>query len=349
MNKRLLVLAVAGAFGASGSAFADSDGNLSVKGYVESIFVVSQDEIDEDELTNERRFDTEGSLAFRAMTDGFYAGVVLDVNSRYSGYEAIEIVEPHLYGGRDPDEQNLIEVPELWGGWHINDMAGIRIGRFENPLGYESQKAPKKTMISRGLITELLDGQTSLYKNTVEGLALDLDVGPAKLTLGVLNEIGDVQEENSFLAHISGEVVPGLNLALGLLTQEDFDAADNPTSFESLINFNAAYKFDLGGMASKVWIDYLTAGEILDNAWSVGFSIQPTSQFDVAFRYDMAKGDYPTIAGELERTSMTLAGLWRATDRVGIRAEWRNDDFDYDGGDFDDDYNQILLSAVFSY
>lgn len=332
MNKRLIVLAVAGAFGASGAAIAapkDMGPSASVHGFVESLLVVSDDagDVPGGDNTTEKKFATEGEVSLHAnATDDVYVRVDLDYNSRYSA------------GGE------TLEIEQLYGAWRINDMAKMKVGRFNNPLGYEAQDAPYKSTISRSLIMSLLDDQTSLYQNNIEGVAVGLNVGPAMVTLGVLNEIGGVvDEENSFLAHVRGEVIPGLNLGLGMLTQEDFDAAANPNSFETLINFNADYTVDFGAAAAKFFVDYLTAGEGLDMAYSLGAKVQVVDNVGVTFRYDFAEYD-----SDREDTAMTLAANWNATDNVDFRAEWRNDEVENAGAANRDD-DSVVLSAVFTF
>lgn len=337
MNKRLLVLAVAGAFSAAGAASAHDVGEVDVKigGHVESSFVVT-DDAGEGQGANgandsERKFATEGEVSISAKSgDSLYVRADIDINSRYSDY---------FNGGVDAQ---TIEIEQLFGAWKINDMTKVRIGRFNNPLGYESQDAPHKTTFSRSLISELLDLQTSLYQNNIEGVALDLNVGPAKVTLAALNEIGGVDEENSFLAHISGEALPGLKLALGVLTQEDVDA--NADSFENLINFNAAYNLDLGAVNTTFFVDYLTAGEQLDNAYSVGAKARLTDVIGATLRYDFAEFD-----NNAEDTALTVGVNWEATKNLNLRAEWRNEEQEDSTGAtvFDDD--SVVLSAVFSF
>lgn len=327
MNKRLIVLAVAGAFGASGAAFAapkDMGPSASVHGHVESLFVVSDDfgDVGGGDNTEERKFHTEGEVSVHAKaTDDVYVRVDLDYNSRYS------------VSGDD------LEIEQLFGAWRINDMAKVKVGRFNSPLGYEKQDAPRKTTISRSVIMELLDDQTSLYQNNIEGVAVNLNVGPAMVTLGVLNELGGVDEENSFLAHVKGEVIPGLNLGLGMLTQEDVDVSAG--SFETLINFNADYSIDFDGVATTFFLDYLTAGEDLDNAYSLGAKAR-FGDFGATFRYDLAEFD-----NDAEITAITLAGNWRATDNLDLRAEWRNDDFD--NGATSVDFDSVVVSATYSF
>jgi hypothetical protein len=330
MNKRLLVLAVAGAFGAAGAASAHSVGevDLSIGGHVESGFVISDDHGERGDGTNatERKFRTEGEISFRAnVNDNAYVRADLDINSRYSNY----------FDDAD-DNGDTIEIEQLYGALRVNDMATVRVGRFTNPLGYESIDAPHKTTYSRSFVSELLDEATSLYQNTVEGAAVDLDLGPAKLTLGVLNDIGEVDEENSFLAHISGEALPGLKLALGLLTQEE--------NAENLINFNAAYNLDLGSVNTTFFVDYLTASELLDNAYSLGAKLKLTDTIGATLRYDFAEFD-----NDGETTAMTVGVNWAAAQSVDVRLEWRNEEDEAADGTTLSDDDSVILSAVFSF
>lgn len=332
MNKRLLVLAVASTFGASGAAFAHGDDKigLSVNGHAETSFYITDDAGDNG-TTNEteRKFHTEGEVSFGAkIAEDLYGRVDLDLNSRYS------------------PEEETVEIEQMFGAWRINDMATVKIGRFNNPLGYEKQDAPNKSTYSRSLISDVLDFSTELYQNNIEGVAVGLNAGPAKITLAALNDIGGVDEENSFLAHVRGEVVPGLNLALGVLTQD--------AGFENLINFNADYTLDLGTIATTFFVDYLTASEALDNAYSVGAKLKLNDVVGLTLRYDMAELD--GNFGNAETTAFTVGANWQATSNLDLRLEWRNQDSEFGLG-FDalgdpilspanSDDDSVVLSAV---
>ena len=334
MNKRLLVLAVAGAFGASGSVLAhDHDGatGISVKGHAETLFVAS-----DDTEGNERRFHTEGEVSFTGkIADDLYGRVDLDLNSRYSDYF------------NDGDDAQTVEIEQIFGAWRINDMAKLKVGRFNNPLGYEKQDAPYKTTASRSLVSMLLDEQTQLYQNNIEGVAVDLDFGPAQLTLGVLNEIGGTAEENSLLAQVRGEVIPGLNLALGILTQEDFEDSANDAGFASygnLVNFYADYTLDLGGVGATFFVDYLTGSDGLDAAYSIGAKAKVTDAIGLTLRYDVAEYDF---ANDFEETAIALGVNYRASKNLDFRAEWYSEEQEDNTGKVDND--SVILSAVFKF
>lgn len=327
MNKKLLVLAVAGAFAASGAAFANDHGNKAgakVNGYVFTTFALTDEAADDTTLdldgnpanANERKFKTSGKLSFSAMpTDDIYTKIDVVINNSYAA-----------------DDYAL---QQAFGAWRINDMAKLKIGQFNSPLGAEAHNKPDLTTISHGLIrTHVLNDQMDLGDgNNVQGAAVHLNAGPAKVTVGLLNDIGEAAEENSFLLSVGGSVLDGLDLNLGVITQEN-----DATEFGNLINFNAAYSMVAADMPIKLWLDYITASENLDSGLSLGGHIGLPNNFGVTLRYDMLEDD----AGN-ELTAMTLAGIWQATDAMDLRIEWRNDDDDVE------DFNSITLAAAFKF
>jgi hypothetical protein len=326
MNKKLLAVAVAGAFAASGAAFAnDHDKShgmgAKVNGHIFSTFTLT----DDFDASNEKRFHTDAELNIKAMVaDGVYARVDLDYGLGGTGGDGIE---------------------QAYGAWRINDMAKLQIGRFNNPLGIEAHDQADLSTISHGLIrTDILNHQVDAGTdgNNIEGVAVHLMAGPAKVTLGLLNEIGGVAEENSFLLNISGSPIDGLDLALGVLTQEDRGPL-SPDSYENLINFNVAYGMDMGDISWKVWLDYITAGEVLDNGYSLGGYVALPNNFGVTLRYNMIEYD-----GGAEDTAITLAGSWQAADNFDLRLEWRNDDIE-SGGLPAVDGDTITLAAAFKF
>lgn len=352
MNKRLLVLAVAGAFGAAGAASAQVD--VTVSGYVESGFVISDDagKVEGGKNATERKFHTEGEIDIIAdVNDNVYVRADLDYNSRTGLPGNFVVAVPN---GGDFDNRTL-QIEQLFGGVRFNDMTSMRIGRFNNPLGYEHQDAHRRSTYSRSLITEILSDQTALYDNNIEGVALDIDAGPAMVTLAVLDEIsGQVNKKNSFLAHVSGEAVPGLNLGLGVLTQEKNGGADqnrSPDSMETLINFNIAYDLAMDEVDATFFLDYLNAGEVIKDAWSVGAKGTFLDSFGAIVRYDFVKHESNDTAGETRngRTHAWTVGVnWMVADNADLRLEWRNEELKKAGAfNYDDD--SVLLSAVFSF
>lgn len=328
MNKKLLAVAVAGAFAASGAAFAgdkhhggDHGPGAKVNGHIFSTFTLT-DDFGGDPNESEKKFHTDAELNIKAMVaEGVYARVDLD------------------YGlGGDTDGGDGIE--QAYGAWKINDMVKVQIGRFNSPLGIEAHdQADLNHFITHGQVRHALNDATALTGgtdgNNIEGVAAHLMAGPAKITLGLLNDIGDVPEENSILLNISGSPIEGLDLSLGTITQDDDDNGGD------LINFNAAYSLAASDMPIKVWLDYLTAAEIVDSVISIGGSVGFSHGFGVALRYDVT-----SYANDTDETSITLAASWQAADNFDLRIEWRNDEFE-NGTTVDGD--TLALAAAFRF
>ncbi len=327
MNKKLLAIAVAGAFAASGAALAgdrhsmDHGPGAKVNGHVFSTFTVSDDAFDPiGPGTNpeEKKFHTDAEINFKAMVaDDVYVRVDLD------------------YGLSSPFSDG---IEQAYGAWKINDMVKLQIGRFNSPLGIEAHdQAELKTTISHGLIrTAVLNDQITGGSdgNNIEGVAVHLMAGPAKVTVGILNDIGGVDEENSMLLNLSATPVDGLDLNLGVITQDN-----DTTAFGNLINFNVAYGMMLNDdMDIGVSFDYITGSEILDSGMSLAGHIGLPQGFGIALRYDMLEDDDGN-----ELTAITLAGSYQVADNFDLRLEWRNDDDDVE------DFDSIKLAAAFRF
>ncbi len=112
---------------------------------------------------------------------------------------------------------------------------------------------------------------------------------------------------------------------------------------ENLINFNAAYKLDLGAVKTTFFFDYLTASEILDSAYSVGAKAMFTDTLGATVRYDMGELD-----NDDEATALTVGVNWMAASNFDVRAEWRNDE-EETGGVTTLDAASVILSAVFHF
>ncbi len=332
MNKKLLTLAVAGAFAASGSAFAmDGHGiGATVNGHVFSVFALTNDGaavdsevpgINSPQIPGEMEFHTDAELNIKAeVAENVYARVDLD------------------YGGVAATNYTGEGIEQAYGYWKAHDMFSLQIGRFNNPLGYEAHdQADLQHFITHGQVRHafndvIVDGGSD--GNNVEGVAAHAMVGPAKLSLGFLNDIGGVAEENSILLNISATLFEGLDLALGTVTQDD-----DVNNVGTLIDFYAAYGLTAGEMPLKAWFEYVTAAEFVDSIMSVGGSVGFAGGFGIGLRYDMT-----SYSDDSDETSITLAASWQAADNFDIRFEYRNDE-DTTGADGD----SIALAAGFRF
>jgi hypothetical protein len=322
MKKRTLVLAMAGAFAASGAAFAEG---VSVNGFIDGIYTISDEAADNtapdidgnanSANPNESTFSTSGELDFTASMGSVAARIDLDVN-----------------GG--------VSTEQVYGAWNINDSVALMFGKFNNPMGFEAEDAPDMYQTSHSLLWDVLDGQTSLSGNNVEGAAVKAGIGAVTVVGALLNDVNGAPDNNSFMGLVALSPIEGLDLELSFLTQEDNNAVGNPNSAEGVTDFNAAYSLDAAGMPVKVWLDYLTAGALVDSAYSIGGMVGVGGNVSLTLRFDNVSSEDSTV-DDTEAT--TLAAAWAAADNLAFLLEWRNDD------NGTDDFDTMTLEGVVTF
>ena len=324
MKKRMIVLAVAGLFAGSSAAYAAEQMSASVDGFIDTVYTVTNDfaedtgiDVDGNPVNGaEGKFSTSSEVDFTAAMGSVSARIDLD-----------------LFG-------NAETVEQAYGAWQINDAVALMIGQFNSPMGFEAEDAPELYQTSHSLVWDILNNQTSLDGNNVEGAAVKGNIGPVMVMGALLNEVGGVVDDsNSFMGLVAGSPLEGLDLELSFLTQED-NTVVNSSSAEGLTNLNAAYSMDAGGMPVKVWLDYLTAGALVDSAYSVGGMIGVGGNVSVTLRMDDVSFDDDTID---DQEATTLAATWAAADNLAMLLEWRNDDNGTDDGD------TVTLEGVFTF
>jgi len=196
-------------------------------------------------------------------------------------------------------------------------------GAFNNPMGLEKEDAPDMPAITKGQIWDILDGQTALEGNNVAGVAAAAAVGPATITLGVLNDIGNADnEKNSFALVANITPVKGLDLELGYVTQEDTDIT--PTA-GNVLDVNAVYSI----AGATISLDYLAADNVIDSAIEVGLGYAITDKIGVYGRYDVVAYE----ADIDDTTTMTLYASYQLASNLLVSAEYHSAD---NGTDTDD-------------
>lgn len=327
MKKRMIVLAMAGVFAGSSFAIA-AEPNTSVSGFIDNIYTITSDAGEDQGFdvdgapanSDEGKFSTTGEIDFTASMGSVSARIDLDVDGDTAG------------GG--------VSTEQAYGAWQINDAVGLMIGRMNNPMGFEAEDAPELYQTSHSLVWDILDNQTSLNGNNVQGAAVKGNIGPVMVMGALLNDVGGVVDDsNSFMGLVAGSPLEGLDLELSFLTQED-NTVFNSGSAEGLTNLNAAYSLDAGGMPVKVWLDYLTAGAIVDSAYSVGGMIGVGGNVSLTLRLDNVSFDDDATD---DQEATTLAATWAAADNLAMLLEWRNDD----DGTVDGD--TVTLEGVFTF
>ncbi|PCI12672.1 MAG: hypothetical protein COB71_08465 [Thiotrichales bacterium] len=242
MNKKLIALAVAGVISGYGTAV----NAVEVSGFTVVKYVLTDDSGMVAPATtnaNESKFSANGEIDFTSSpADGVTVRMDVDLD---------------LTTGSGQLEQAFF-------AWSATDSVTVIGGVFNNPIGYEAEDKPDMIFNNHGAVYTVLDGQTVLDGDNVAGLAVAGAVGPVTLTGAFLNDISGANEENSIAFIANYSPIEGLDLEVGLVTQDA--AAENVT------NFNIVYT---GVKGLEVGLDYLTADEMVDSAYDLwaGYSV----------------------------------------------------------------------------
>lgn len=350
MKKKLIALAITSAFAGSGTAMAASDKMMpsaSVNGFIDTTYALT------DDFAEDEGFDADGAAANSNEGD-FHNEGEIDVHGK---------VGDNLYARIDLDVSSSASTTteQLFGAWKVTDAVKLKIGKFNHGIGYEGHDAPDISTITHSLLWNALDYQTSGGQdniNSVEGAAVGFDAGPAKVTLGLVNDLQGQDDATSFLGKVSGSM-QGLDLELSVLTQEDNTtvANGNPNSFEGLTNFNVAYGMDMW----KVWFDYLSAGAVVDAAYTLGGMFDFGNGVSVTARFDTLEWENSALE---DNEAMTLAASWYAEDNLEFLAEWRSDEFNATGNNLQqnivgldgitgaantNDGDRFMLESIFTF
>lgn len=325
MNKKLIAVAIAGAFaGASPAVMAGAPLETGVSGFVDSIFTFSDERFDDAGLdvdgaaanTKNTKFETSGEVDFMGSMGNVAVRIDLDVN-----------------GGTTVEQSKI--------SWMANDAVTVNIGRQNAVgLGFEGEDAPDLYQTTTGQIRDIINGQSTVNAgNNVEGVIFDFGAGPANISVGLLNDLQGANESNSLLITAGGSPMDGLDLQLGIVTQAD-NTALNTASLENLIDIYATYGMD------NWWVnfEFLSAGTDADSMVDTGMGLTGHMDFGNGFgatlRFDtVAYNDTGAVSND-DSTSTTLAGTYAAADNLGFVLEFRTDD------DGTTDTSRVTLEAV---
>jgi len=261
MKKKLLPLAIAAAM-APGFASAAAD----VSGFVDIIYTIADDSGQVAPATtnsNEGKFKADGEVDFSASpTDGVTVRVDVDLALGLNG--GANGSGPVNTG---PADSGTIE--QAFFAWGATEGVTVIGGVFNNPIGYEAEDAPDIDFTSRGYVYSTLDGQTTLAGDNIAGLAVAGVVGPATITAALLNDLGQVNDENSIAFVVNYTPIEGLDLEAGLVTQTSKGTATAlGTSAGDVTNFNVVYApTQVAGLT--VGLDYLDADALTDSMYDL--------------------------------------------------------------------------------
>lgn len=244
--------------------------------------------------TDKRRFTAEGEAELSAAYQDVKFGVDLNVTNAPVGRDDGII------------EQAYFDAPL------VHQLAFLG-GIIENPLGLEKEDAPDRDQISHGQIWNLMDDQTHLPGNSVEGVAFHGELGQTGFFAGFLNDLGNVANRHSLEVVLTSRPVPGLDLEGGLVSQSHLD--DNPDSAETLFDLNAGWRRGNAAVA----VEYFSGDKLIDAAYGV-YGRYRLGSFLVAARWDTVRY---LITGVSDTTTATLTAAYLMNKSLKLAVEYQ--------------------------
>ncbi len=242
----------------------------------------------------------------------FTADAEVDVSKKIGAVTVRADMDANLAGntGASVGGQDSGRIEQAYFAWGATQTVTVLGGLFNNPIGQELEDAPDMDFTSHSVVYTILDGQTALYGNNVAGIAAAVGVGPATITLAVVDDLGlsastSGKGKTSTAAVVNFSPMKGLDLELGYVTQD--------VQAENVLDFNG--KYSVGALT--VGLDYLAADKAVDSAanlW-VGFNINDKA--NVKARYETVS----FAAGGDDSTKTTLYATYVINDNLSAALE----------------------------
>jgi len=307
MKKNIIALAVAGALVSPLTAMAD---DAEVSGFIDVIANTDSNPV----FTADAEVDVSKKMGSVTVRMDFDANLAANGGGSYGGEDS----------GR---------LEQAFFAWEATDTVTVLGGLFNSPIGQEAEDAPDLNFTSHSAIWQILDNQTALYGNNLAGVAAAIEAGPATITLAVVDDLGLATNDagdkgkTSVALVVNAAPMPGLDLELGYVTQDDQDNVTlanpmgNPTTAGDVLDFNAA--FTTGPVT--LGLDYLTADNIVDSAVNLWVGFNANEKVTIKARYE-------TIAFEAngvdDSTKTTLHAAYSIEDNLLVALEWSDSDTD---------------------
>ncbi len=313
MNKKLIALAVAGAFAGYGSAATAASATIS--GFADIIYTLADDANGPvagsgGKNTTEGKFAADAEIDAVATMGAVTTRVDVDFDMASNG------------GSNSAAGQDSGRIEQAFFAW---DLAPVTLigGIFNSPLGADAEDAPDMDFTTHSVVYNILDHQTVRDGYNVTGLAIAGDVGPVTLTGAFLNDHGGANEENSLALVANFSPMPDLDLELGMVTLDDQATAGGvATTAGDWIDFNVTYSVQ----GFTVGLDYLSPDNVIDSAYTIwgGYT---HGDFNVKLRTETV--EWATPAGGVapaDHEANTLYGSYAANENLSIALEYKDGD-----------------------
>jgi len=306
-NKHVLALAISSVLMAPWAAQAGDD--VGVSGFIDVIgnsdagaVFVADAEIDATKKM--------GAVTVRVDMDVRLAGNGAGTSTPQDadGNGTVSAAEAAAFSDTDSSLANLEQAYFAWGATENITVLG---GLFNNPIGQEAEDAPDMNFTSHSVTYSILDHQTALYGNNVAGIAAACAVGPATLTVAVVDDLGFAATASgkgklSTAAVVNFSPMKGLDFELGYVTQD--------VSAENVFDFNGMYTMG----ALTVGLDYLAADKIVESATNLWVGFDVNNKMNVKARYETVSFD---LAGVEDATKTTVYGTYTINNNLSAALE----------------------------
>jgi hypothetical protein len=307
MKKKLLPLAIAAAMAPGFAAAADTSG------FVDIIYTAADDEADNTGFPDATK---------NANNGKFGASGEVDVSGMPADGVTVRM-DVDLTAAMDTATGASATLEQAFFAWGVTEGVTVLGGVFNDPVGQEAEDAPDMNFTNHSVVYNILNGQTALYGNNVAGVAVAGGVGPATITLGVLNDLAQSDEANSIAFVINGSPMAGLDLELGVVSQAsqtDSAAAATTThgiSAENVTDFNVSYApAQVAGLT--VGLDYMTPSKVIDSAYEFWAGYDFGNGFGVKVRQEAVAWEASGV-DDVTRTSFNIS--YQAASNLSIILE----------------------------
>ncbi len=303
----------------STATFSANAADLKWNGYLDLVYTL-HDSTDEsygatgDESQTQSKFSSMGELDINADL-GNKVGARLDLDYIGSGSNGA--------GAGTAVEQVFLQ-------WNTPQQLIVKGGVFNNPLGWEAEDAPDKYHVTSGLLYNIWDANTSLYGNNVAGALLSGSVGQVTLTGALLNDLGNVNEKNSFMGVVNFAPGQGVDIEAGFVTQD--------AQFETIVDVNATWTQGIYVIGGEVMLP----SEIVDMALAATGVIKLNDQLSGALRFENVSYDLPGVG---DTRSITFGMSYMIEKNLFANAEIRM--IDDEDETVDGDIISLELIATF--
>lgn len=335
MNKKLLfVLSSTLLLTFSNSVFAVNDSKLN--GFADIILTVTDEANDVvgGKNATEGKFTVDGEVDFSSkLSDNVSVRIDVDLSLAVNGGVNAPAATGAGVGtsGTIPGPADSAVIEQAFFAWSLPNNLTFLGGVFNNPVGWESEDAPDLYQTSHNQNWGILNGQTLLHGNNVAGVALAGAIGPINITGALLNDLQQVNEENSIAIIINATPITGLDVEVGFVTQDNNNpalTALNQRGAGDVTDINGTYTHGIYTVA----VEILTADKVIDNSTMILGNVDLPMGFGVTARIEKVSFDLPGVP---DTDVITLAGIFHAADNLDVLLEIKSTDDGTVGGDND--------------